>query len=169
MSMMPKFMGYADLRIPPTTSTTIKGLNANPIYPPQKPIMYSGWTPGVANDRILEDTDISFATGLEARYVIAEVNGATPATLAFVNERRAVGGKPAVNLSGNDLMNELRVQRSIDFYLTGQYLGDIRRYKAKLGIDWFPTGKFPVTNDQYSSHTCFLVPIAEKNSNPNYR
>jgi len=162
-------MAYKDLRIPPTTSTTIKGLNANPIYPPQKPIMYSGWTPGLANDRILEDTDIKFATGLEARYVVAEANGPVASTLTFVNERRAVGGQPAVNLTGNELMNELRVQRSIDFYLTGQYLGDIRRYKAKFGTDWFPTGKFPVTNDQYSSATCFMVPISEKNSNPNYK
>ena len=169
MSMMPKFIAYKDLRIPPTTSTTIKGLNANAIYPPQKPIMYSGWTSGLANDRILEDTDIKFATGLEARYVIAEANGGVASTLAFINERRAVGGLPAVNLTGNELMAELRVQRSVDFYPTGQYLGDLRRYKAKLGLDLFPSGKFPVTADVYSAHTCFLVPIAEKNSNPNYR
>ena len=117
----------------------------------------------------MPDTDVKFATGLEARYVIAEANGAVASTLAFVNERRAVGGKPAVNLTGTELMAELRVQRSIDFYLTGQYLGDLRRYKAKLGIDLFPSGKFPVTADVYSAHTCFLVPIAEKNSNPNYR
>jgi hypothetical protein len=169
LSEMPNFRAYADLRIPATTSTTIKGLNANPIYPPQKPIMYSGWTSGLANDRIKEDTDIKFATGLEAQYVIAEANGPVASTLTFVNARRAVGGQAAVNLTGNELMAELRVQRSIDFYLTGQYLGDLRRYKAKLGIDLFPSGKFPVTADVYSSATCFMVPISEKNSNPYYK
>jgi len=167
-SMGPYFQALADPRAPKTTSTTIRGLNSNPIFPAQRPYMYSGWSASIQNNKIEIDTDIKFATGLEARYVVAEVDGPTPATLAFVNERRAVGGKPAVNLTGNELMAELRVQRALDFYLTGQRLGDLRRYKAKLGIDMFPTGKFPVSNEVYSDATCFVVPLTEKNSNPNY-
>jgi len=167
-SMGPSFLALEDPRAPRTTLTTLRGLNSNPIVPTQKPYMYSGWSATAVNDRIVVDTDIKFATGLEARYVVAEAQGATAATLAFVNERRAVGGKTAVDLAGNDLMAELRVQRSLDLYLTGQRLGDLRRYKAKSGIDLFPTGKFPVTNDVYSDATCFVVPLTEKNSNPNY-
>jgi len=169
LSVSPVFQDLNDPRAPRTTLTSIRGLNSNVIYPPQKPIMYSGWSASAVNDRIIQDTDIKFATGLEARYVVAEVQGATPATLAFVNERRAVGGKPAVNLSGNDLMAELRWQRAIDFYLTGQRLGDLRRYKAKLNLDLFPSGKFPVTADVYGNVTCYLVPLSEKSANPNYR
>lgn len=171
MSMGPVFQALADPRVPKTSRTNIRGLNSNPIFPPQRPYMFSGWSGASAalENLIATDTDVKFATGLEARYVVAEVNGAIASTLAFVNERRAVGGKPAVNLSGNELMAELRTQRAIDFYLTGQRLGDLRRYKAKSGIDLFPTGKFPVTNDQYSSATCFVVPQTERNANPNYR
>jgi len=169
MSMGPTFQAFADLRAPATTRTDIRGLNSNPIVPPQKPIMFQGWTPGAENDQIQNETSIKFATGLEARYVVAEVQGPTAATLALVNERRAVGGKDPVDLSGDALMAELRWQRAIDLFLTGQRLGDLRRYKADLGIDLFPSGKFPVTNDVYSDATCFVVPLTEKNSNPNYR
>lgn len=169
LSMGPYFLQQADPRAPRTTLTTLRGLNSNPIVPAQKPYMYSGWSATAVNDRIVPDTDIKFATGLEARYVIAEVQASTPATLAFVNERRAVAGKPAVDLAGDALMAELRTQRSLDFYLTGQRLGDLRRYKATLGIDLFPTGKYPITNEVYGTAQCFIVPLSEKNANPHYR
>lgn len=171
MGMGPAFQALADPRAPRTSRTDIRGLNANVIYPPQRALNYSGWTGSAAalQNTINTDTDIKFATGLEARYVLAEVDGAVPATLAFVNERRAAAGLAPVSLTGDALMAELRTQRAIDLYLTGQRLGDLRRYKAKLNIDLFPTGKFPVTNDQYSTATCFVIPLAEKNANPNFR
>ncbi len=171
MGMGPAFQALADPRAPKTSRTNLRGLNSNPLFPPQRPYMYSGWigTSAVLENLIATDTDVKFATGLEARYIIAEVNGPVASTLAFVNERRAVGGKPPVNLTGNELMAELRTQRALDFYLTGQRFGDLRRYKAKLGIDLFPTGKFPVTTDQYGTATCFVVPQTERNANPNYK
>ena len=171
MGMGPAFQALADPRAPKTSRTDLRGLNSNPLFPPQRPYMYSGWvgTSAVLQNLIATDTDVKFATGLEARYIIAEVNGPVASTLAFVNERRAVGGKPAVSLTANELMAELRTQRALDFYLTGQRLGDLRRYKAKLGTDLFPTGKFPVTNDQYGTAVCFMVPQTERNANPNYK
>ncbi len=169
LSMGPTFLTLADPRAPRTTLTTLRGLNSNPIVPAQKPLMFTGWSATAVNDRILPDTDIKFATGIEARYVMAEVAGPVAATLTFVNERRAVGGKPPVDLSGTALMAELRAQRSLDFYLTGQRLGDLRRYKAKLGIDLFPTGKDPITNDIYGAAQCLIIPRSEKASNPNLR
>jgi hypothetical protein len=131
--------------------------------------MYSGWTgtSAVLENLVITDTDVKFATGLEARYVVAEVAGPIASTLAFVNERRAVGGQAAVTLAGNELMAEFRTQRALDFYLTGQRLGDLRRYKAKQAIDLFPTGKFPITSDQYGTATCFVIPQTERNANPN--
>ncbi len=168
LSMGPSFLALDDPRAPKTTRTDLRGLNSNPIFPSQKPYMYSDWSASSSDDRIVVDTDIRFATGLEARYVVAEAQGPTSQTLAFVNERRAVGGEPAVDLSGAALMEELRTQRALDFYLTGQRLGDLRRYKATLGIDLFPTGTFPVSSEVYSDATCFVVPLTEKNSNPNY-
>ena len=80
-----------------------------------------------------------FASGLEARYIGIEADGPTAAMLTFVNVRRAVVGKAAVNLTGPALLTEFRQQRAYDFYLTGQRLGDLRRY-ATSGTDLFPTG-----------------------------
>jgi hypothetical protein len=169
LSMGPLFLDLADRRAPRNTRTDIRGLNSNPIVPAVKPIMFEGWSPTAVDDMIVTNTSIKFATGLEAEYVVAEAQGPTAATLAFVNQRRAVGGKPAVDLTGDALMAELRNQRGLDFYLTGQRLGDLRRYKAKFGVDLFPKGKYPITDDVYGTAECFVVPLTEKNSNPNYR
>jgi hypothetical protein len=141
-------------------------LNSNPINPPQRPLMYAGWTSGTL--QIIDiTTNIKFATHLEAQYIIAEADGATASTLAFVNARRAVGGQAPVNLAGAALITELRVQRSRDFFLTGQRLGDLRRY-LKAGTDLFPKGKYPVFTDFYGDKTCFIVPLSEKAGNPSY-
>ena len=128
--------------------------------------MYAGWTAS-AVQTIDITTHIKFATGLEAQYVIAEADGATPATLAFVNARRAVGNQAPVSLTGAALITELRAQRARDFFLTGQRLGDLRRY-LKAGVDLFPKGKYPVFSDFYGDKTCFIVPLSEKAGNPNY-
>ena len=87
--------------------------------------------------------------------------------LTFVNARRAVVAKPAVNLTGAALTAEFRLQRAIDFYLTGQRYGDLRRY-ASAGSDQFPVGKYPVTADNYGTAKCFIVPLSEKTGNPSY-
>jgi hypothetical protein len=106
------------------------------------------------------------ASGLEARYIGLEADGPSGAMLTFVNGRRAVAGKAAVTLSGAALMAELRAQRAIDFYLTGQRLGHLRRYAA-AGLDLFPRGTYPVPPDSYGSLRCFIVPRSEKAGNPN--
>jgi len=64
-------------------------------------------------------------------------------------------------------VTEFRMQRAFDFYLTGQRLGDLRRY-ADAGTDLFPTGKYPTLRDSYGAMHCFIVPLSEKSSNPNY-
>ena len=69
--------------------------------------------------------------------------------------------------SPHALMAELADQRARDFYLTGQRLGDLRRYAA-AGNDMFPTGKYPLFNDSYGDQTCMIVPLSEKTGNPNY-
>ena len=123
--------------------------------------MYSGWT-GIPPAKTIEtNTHIRFASGLEARYIGVEADGPNAAMLAFVNVRRAVGGKPPVTLSGPALVDEFRMQRALDFYLSGQRLGDLRRYAA-AGKDLFPTGQFPVSLDLYGSMHCFIVPRSEK-------
>ncbi len=161
----PTFLGLNDPRVP-ALATARLGLNSNPIFPPQRPSMYSGWTPSAVGT-IDITTNMKFASHLEAQYIIAEADGATAATLTFVNARRAVGNQAPVSLTGTALIAELRNQRARDFFLTGQRLGDLRRYLAS-GTDLFPKGKYPVFTDFYGENKCFIVPLSEKAGNPNY-
>jgi hypothetical protein len=166
LAMPPAYLGLNDPRVP-QTAVARPSLNSNPIVPPLRPSMYSGWTGSSPAQAIEVSTNIRFASGLEAQYIVVEVDGPTPAMLTFVNGRRASAGKPPVNLSGPALVTELRRQRALDFYLTGQRLGDLRRY-ADAGTDLFPTGKYPTLPDQYGTMHCFIVPLSEKSGNPNY-
>jgi len=164
LGMAPAFLGLNDPRVPQPASTQL-GLTGGSIYTPLTPYMYSEWVSSGSAPRISVESDVKLATGLEARYVIAELDGPVQTTLDFVNARRAVGGEAPVSLSGDQLMAELRAQRARDFYLTGQRLGDLRRY-LKAGINLFPTGKYPVFTDSYGPATCFIIPLSEKAGNP---
>lgn len=166
LSMAPAFQGLNDVRAPqnPTVRT---GLNSLTIWLPLRPSQYSGWTATGAAQTIDITSNIRMASGLETKYIATEADGPGAAMLAFVNSRRAIANKPAVNLSGAELLAEFRMQRGIDFFLTGQRLGDLRRYKV-AGVNLFPSGKYPVTADLYQSATCFVVPLSEKTGNPNY-
>lgn len=164
--MHPTFQSLGDMRVPQPTAPR-PSLGSNAIFPPLKPSMHSGCTRTAPAQPIQVTNHIRFASGVEARYIGVEADGPTAAMLAFVNARRAVAGKPQVNLSGPALLAEFRVQRALDFYLTGQRLGDLRRYAA-AGTDLFPTGKFPVLPDHYGPMRCFIVPLSEKSGNPNY-
>ena len=165
IGMQPAFLDLNDPRVPQPPSPR-PSLRSNPIFPPLKPSMFSGWNPA-APAAIEVGTHIRFASGLEARYIATEVDGPGAAMLGFVNARRAVGGKPPVELSGPALLAEFRRQRGLDFYLTGQRLGDLRRYAA-AGTDLFPTGKYPTLPESYGSMHCFIVPRSEKAANPHY-
>jgi hypothetical protein len=165
LGMQPAFQNLNDLRVPQPAAPR-PSLRSNPILPPLRPSMFSGWSP-TSPAPIDVSTHIRFASGLEARYISTEVDGPGPAMLTFVNARRAVGGKAPVDLTGQALLAEFRFQRGLDFYLTGQRLGDLRRYAA-AGIDLFPTGKYPTLPEAYGSMHCLIVPRSEKAGNPHY-
>lgn len=167
MSMAVPFLGLADPRVP-QSATTKGGLQQGALWIPLRPSQYSGWMATGTPQTIDITSTVRFASGLEARYIVTEVDGPTAAMLTFVNARRAIGGKAAVTLAGAELLAEFRMQRGIDFYLTGQRLGDLRRY-ASAGTDMFPKGKYPVNAEIYGTAKCFIVPLSEKTSNPNYK
>jgi hypothetical protein len=137
---------------------------------PLSPPSYSTFNNTLAGAQFAPVMSVRIASGLEARYIIAEAQGPTPATLDFVNERREAGLQPPVSLTGDALMAELREQRSRDFYLDNHRLGDLRRYKEYYNVDLFPSGPYPgsttglVYNEQI---TCWPLPRAELNGNPN--
>ena len=142
------------------------------LYKPRQPWSYSGYTGGTiaAGDDppgFDRDTDVTFASGLEARHNFYEAMGPSAETLVFVNERRAVGNQAAVNLSGDALMAELREQRGRDLFLGGHRLGDLRRWLRNGTGDLFPSGQH--VNAQwgaYGSATCFPLPLEEFEGNP---
>jgi hypothetical protein len=153
-----------DPRVPRATTPTARV--GTPLSPPS----YSTFNNTVAGAPFAPDMSQRFASGLEARYIVAEAQGATPATLIFVNERRAAGNQLPVTLTGDALMAELRNQRSRDFYLDNHRLGDLRRYKEFYNVDLFPKGPYPgsTTGAVYDETiTCWPLPTNEINDNPN--
>ena len=153
-----------DPRVPRIAGTTGRGGT------PLSPSSYSTFNNTAAGAVFVPTVSVRIASGLEARYIVAEAQGPTPATLAFVNERRAAGLQPAVTLTGDALMAELRDQRSRDFYLDGHRLGDLRRYKKYYNVDLFPKGPYPsnTAGQVYNeSVTCWPLPINEIGDNPN--
>jgi hypothetical protein len=163
-----------DPRVRHTAASRTGHNGATPLFRPYEGPSFSDWKPGTGarSDTInfTKNTSIRFASGLEARYIVAEAGGMTDAQLlAFVNERRAVGRQPALaSATGVNLQAELRDQRRRDFFLDGHRMGDLRRYKEFYNIDQFPTGAYPMlTNTTYGTNTCWPLPTSELNDNPN--
>lgn len=153
-----------DPRVPRIAGTTGRG--GTPLSPPS----YTTYTGTLAGGQFAPIMQVRVASGLEARYIVAEAQGPTAATLTFVNERRAVGLQTQVDLTGDSLMVELRDQRSRDFYLDNHRLGDLRRYKQYYNVDLFPKGPYPgsTSGQVYNeSITCWPLPTSEITGNPN--
>ena len=153
-----------DPRVPRIAGTTGRA------YTPLSPPSYSTFTNTVAGGAFAPIMSVRVASGLEAQYIAAEAQGPTPATLTFVNTRRAAGQQTAVTLAGDELMAELRDQRSRDFYLDNHRLGDLRRYLKYYQVDLFPKGPYPgsTSGQTYNeSITCWPLPTNEINGNPN--
>jgi hypothetical protein len=125
------------------------------------------------------DTDFLLADYVEAQHhyheALAMQGGNEATVLAFVNARRAVGNQPAVNLSGQDLIDELRRQRGKDLIMGGFRLGDLRRWTRYDpgngpfdGGAYFPVGAHPVAQwGSYGDWTCFPIPLSEYVGNAN--
>lgn len=154
----------ADPRIPRSTSPTAR------VGTPLSPSSYTSFNNTVTGAPFTPLLGVRIASYLEAQYIIAEAQGPTAATLAFVNARRAAGLQAPVTLAGDALMAELRDQRARDFYLDNHRLGDLRRYKKYYTVDLFPKGPYPgsTTGQIYNEAIdCWPLPTNEINDNPN--
>ncbi len=162
----PSLVGLNDPRLPQATARIPVPFNPTVlVYLPYQGLQFSGYQPGVLN-RIDRPTDVRLASGLEAQYIVAEAQGNTAATVAFVNQRRAVGGLGPY--TGTDVMAELRQQKKIDFFLSAHRLGDLRRYKRFSNVDNFPSGVWPIDNATvYGTQVCMPLPNSEINGNTN--
>jgi hypothetical protein len=125
-------------------------------------------------------TDVKMADYVEAQHHYHEALAMQPgnegAVLAFVNARRAVGNQPAVALTGQALITELRNQRARDLFMGGFRLPDLRRWTRFdpgngpfASGSYFPTGAHPnapVWSD-YEDWTCYPIPLSEYEGNAN--
>jgi len=110
---------------------------------------------------------LRIASGDEARYIIAEIEGGQTAVdiINAVRERHGIstewqpsGDEP------NEIRDKVIEERRRTLFLDGVRFGDLRRYIEQYGLDFFPTSTpqgFPM-GDQ----TCVPLPDIERNNNP---
>lgn len=154
---------YRDLTIDDTGSPDPRvelALDPRPAFEPSQPL----YAPVKAETR---SSPIRIASGDEAQYVIAEIEGGQTA-VDIINEVRARNGittewQPAGG-DPNEIRDKVIDERRRTLFLEGVRFGDLRRYIDKFGLDFFPTTTpqgFPV-EDQ----TCIPLPDIERNNNP---
>jgi hypothetical protein len=115
------------------------------------------------------DSEIRIASKLEADYIAAEA-GTTAEQLTLIAARRSANGQPAYNgaTDAPAVLKELMWQKSLDFWLEGRRIGDARRNPAAMttlpvpGAAYFKPGFAPIGSD-----TCYPIPVAERDNNPN--
>lgn len=113
-------------------------------------------------------TPLRIASGDEARYIVAELVGGSEAVdiINDIREERGIAEDWQPSGSGPDeIRNKVIDERRRSLFLEGGLrLYDLRRYKDRYGLDFFPT-----TNPQgapMGSATCFPLPDVERNNNP---
>ena len=153
------YRGLDDPRVPFVDA----GMNAqdgrNPLFRQQKYTAFSD--------------PIRVASGLEARYIVAEAElkgGDAAAALALIAERRAVGGQDEFGESGQDaVLAELMSQRARDFWLEAKHLGDyLRNPSATPLVPEAGTPFYKPEQGEFGPLTCLEVPFVEKANNPNF-
>jgi starch-binding outer membrane protein, SusD/RagB family len=107
------------------------------------------------------------ASGLEARYLIAEATGSMADRLALINERRAANGHdPFVSTDGDAVLEELLFQKGLDFWLTGRRMADWRRNPNHVRFILGPGDQYYKPDvGSMSNQTCFPLPWQEYSRN----
>lgn len=104
---------------------------------------------------------IRLASGIQAQYIIAEIQGGQQAVdiINAIRERYGIEENFASS-DPEEIRRTLEEERSRTLFLEGQRMGDLRRYLEKYGWNLFPTG------ENYGDQTCLPLPNAERNNNP---
>ncbi len=160
VSVSAAFRAFADPRVavlPPGTPGFTPQDGVTPFFAQTK---YTGYA-----------SPIRLASKLEADYILAEATGPS-AELPLINARRAAAGKPAYAgaTDAASLLTELMTQKSLDFFLEGKRLGDIRRNPANVlnvPASGTPYAIKPALGS-YGTQTCYPIPLVETSNNPNF-
>ncbi len=113
------------------------------------------------------NSPLRIATGDEAQYIVAEIQGGQQA-VDIINAVRAQHGittqwTPAGS-GPNEIRDKVIDERKRTLFLDGVRMGDLRRYIDKYNLDFFPTSTpqgFPM-----GSETCLPLPDVERSNNP---
>lgn len=104
---------------------------------------------------------IRLASGVEAQYIVAEIEGGQTAVDIINRVREFQGIEEDFQSSDSDeILRKVISERSRSLFMEGNRMGNLRRYRERFGIDLFPTG--PGFGDQ----TCMPLPDAERDNNP---
>lgn len=135
-------------------------LDPRPAFEPSQPLYAPLKVPSPA-------TSLRLASGDEALYMIAEVQGGQTA-VNIINQIRAKYGITTqwtpTGSPSNEILLKVIDERRRTLFLEGVRQGDIRRYLDQYGLDFFPTSTpqgFPMGNQ-----TCIPLPQVERNNNP---
>lgn len=110
------------------------------------------------------DAPVRLASGVEARYIVAELQGGQQA-VDIINEVRDHQGidvdwQPDDPTDEDEILRKVISERSRSLFLEGNRMGNMRRYLDRYGIDLFPTG------EGFGDQTCMPLPNAERDFNP---
>lgn len=120
------------------------------------------------------DARIRLASGLEARYIVAEAklmgSSDNAAALALIAERRAAGGQaPFAGGDREAVLAELMGQRARDFWLEGKHMGDyVRNAAATPFVPQAGTAYYKPSQGAFGDQACIPVPNEERQTNPNF-
>ena len=174
-----RFIGLDDARVPhPINATTGAPLTeaatgGNWVVPNAGP-SFSTFNNTKTGADFTNSTSIRIASMLEARYIIAEAGGPNGTNLggqsnvAFIESRRTAFPSTTATTptTAANFMDNLIDQRRRDFFLDGHRMGDLRRYKNKLGIDLWEKGAMYGSTLTFNDQTCWPINIAEITNNP---
>lgn len=121
------------------------------------------------------DAPIVVASGLEARYIELQAAGSDAERVAFINDRRAVGGQSTDFAgTGDAVLEELLHQKGRDFWMTGRRMPDWRWYTGDGATARTVDFRFIIdpSDDYYKpevggmgSQVCFPLPYDEYSRN----
>jgi hypothetical protein len=157
--------GYENLndpRIPHGAAGAISVSSGGQFFVPNSPPSFSTFEGTIEGEPFESTSSIRLASAIEARYILAEVQGNTAANVAFLNEQRAVGGQgPLVSPTDDEYFAALREQRAREFFIDGHRVGDLRRYEERYGVDLWPTGSMYGSNTTFGDQKCWPTPVTE--------
>jgi hypothetical protein len=145
------FNGVADPRV---TVTQVSGTASDGVTPLWIAAKYTS-----------ASTPIAFATGVEARLLVAEAAGGQTA-VGIINELHQRAGLP--QFSSTDpvaIRNQVIEERKRELFLTGHHLGDVRQFG--LALTPAPGVPFKDGGGTYRDQKCFALPDVERLNNPN--